>query len=66
MLFDLFIHIRLCFLRLVILMFRYKYLLLALTAVELIIIDISVLIYLISGGEMELNVIFIYYLVFRV
>jgi len=49
MFFDLFIYIQLCFLRLVMLIFRYKYFLVILILMELIIINISILIYLVFG-----------------
>jgi len=56
---DLFIHIQLCFLRLVILMFRYINIFVGLIAIGSIIINIFILISSVSGGEMELSVIFI-------
>jgi len=47
-----FIYIQLYFLRLVLLVFSYKYFLVILIIVEWIIINISVLMYLISSGYM--------------
>jgi len=46
------------------LIFRYKYFLVISIMVELIIINISMLVYLISGGYIELGPIFVHYLVF--
>jgi hypothetical protein len=46
--------------------FKYKYFLIILITTKLIIINILIFIYLVLEGELELTVIFIYYLIFRV
>jgi hypothetical protein len=45
---------------------RYKYFLVILIIIELVIMNISLLIYMILEDNIELGVIFIYYLVFRI
>jgi len=51
---------------LLLLIIRYKYFLIILIIIELVIINISIIIYIILGGRVGLNVILIFYLVFRV
>jgi len=63
---SIFIYIQLCFLGLILLIFSYKYFLLTLIIAELLIINISLLIYLILEGYFRIGPIFLYFLVFKV